>query len=387
MKTWRLITDDGASASGGLATDESLMRRYATGDPPPPTLRLYTYADHAALVGRFQDPRAELRLDVCRAEGIAVNRRPTGGGAILMGEQQLGVALVTSLRDPNTPAHARAIIDTFGRGVLLGLKRLGIPAEIRGKNDIAVDGRKIAGLGIYVDANDGVLFHASVLAGLDIDLMLRILNIPAAKLGGQAADAVRQRITTVTAERGRACSTEDLRLCVEAGFEDAFGIRVRPEPLDPAELAAARDVEAQRYGRDDWIYGRAAETPEGTAILKTPGGLLRIALTLGGDAIKDALIAGDFMARERAVAEIEAALKWAAADKGRVGEAVETGWSRGGGLDGVAPGDLTEAVWAAVIDARARRGMTTGSCYYPPAPDEGSGDPTTSTREEAPAWQ
>lgn len=381
MKTWRLIADDGAGAAEGLATDESLMRRYVGSHAPPPTLRLYSYRNHAALVGRFQDPRAELRLDVCENEGIAVNRRPTGGGAILMGEQQLGVALVTSLRDPDTPAHARAIIDTFGRGVLLGLKRLGIPAEIRGKNDIAVNGRKIAGLGIYVDVHDAVLFHASVLADLDIDLMLRILNIPAAKLGGQAADAVRQRITTVTAERRRVTTVDDLRLCVEAGFEEAFGIRVRSESLDDAERAVAEDVAASRYARHDWIFGRASETPEGTAILKTPGGLLRIALTLGGDAIKDALIAGDFMAREHAVAEIEAALKWAAADKTRVGEAIDAGWQRGGGLDGVAPADLTEAVWTAVIDARARRGMTTGSCYYPPA----SGD--TTKREEAPAWQ
>lgn len=383
MTAWRLIEEDGAGAADGLATDEALMLTYMDGDIPPPTLRLYTYRDHSALVGRFQDPRAELRIDVCEAEGIAVNRRPTGGGAILMGAQQLGVALVTSLRDPATPAHARAIIDTFGRGVVAGLKRLGINGEIRGKNDIAVAGRKIAGLGIYVNANDAVLFHASVLADLDVDLMLRILNIPAAKLGGAAADAVRTRITTATAERGAPVTAGELRACVRAGFEEAFGIEMSADSLDPSEHAVAAEVIAQRYGNREWIFGRATETPEGTAILKTPGGLLRIALTLGGDAVKDTLIAGDFMARERAVAEIEAALKWAPADKGRIGEAVATGWARGGGLDGVDPADMTEAVWTAVLDARARRGMTTGSCYYPPAP-AGELEPK---REEAAAWQ
>lgn len=382
MKTWRLIIDDGAGAADGLATDEALMRAYHGADLPAPTLRLYTYRDHAALVGRFQDPRAELRLDVCQAEGIAVNRRPTGGGAILMGRRQLGVALVTSLRDPDTPKHARAIIDTFGRGVVLGLKRLGIPAGVRGKNDVAVAGRKLAGLGIYVDAHDAVLFHASVLADLDIELMLRILNIPAAKLGGAAADAVRQRITTASAERQRPCTTDDLRVCVEAGFEEAFGIRTDRRPLDASEASSAREIGAQQYGTDDWVYGRATQAPEGTSILKTPGGLLRIALTLGGGAVKDALIAGDFMARERGVADIEASLKWVAADRDRVAAAVEAGWQRGGGLDGVAPADLTEAIWAAVIDARARTGMTSGSCYYPPAP---SGDSPVPSREEAPA--
>lgn len=383
MKSWRLIVDDGAGAADGLATDQSLMRAYGVADPPPPTLRLYTYRDHSALVGRFQDPRAELRLDVCEAEGIDVNRRPTGGGAILMGKAQLGVALVTSLRDPETPAHARAIIDTFGGGVLRGLQHLGIDGQIRGKNDIAVAGRKIAGLGIYVDAADAVLFHASVLADLDIDLMLRILNIPAAKLGGAASDAVRQRITTASAERDQAVTTDALRAAVQAGFQDVFSVSMETAPLDAEEKAAMMEVLSQRYGSPDWVYAHSAGAPEGTSILKTPGGLLRIGLTLGGDAIKDVLIAGDFMARDRAVSELEAALKWAPADKGRIGEAVQAGWDRGGGLDGVEPGDLIEALWAAVIDARARRGMPSGSCYYPPA---SSGD-SPSSRKEAAAWQ
>lgn len=369
MRPWRLIVDDGAGAADGLATDESLMHRYAVPEPPPPTLRLYTYRSHCALVGRFQDPRVELHLDACAAEGVEVNRRPTGGGAIIMGEQQLGVALVTSLRDPATPPHARAIVDTFARGILQGLARLGIRGEIRGKNDIAVEGRKIAGLGLTIDADDAVLFHASVLADLDVDLMLRILNVPAAKLADKAVDGVRRRITTATAERGRATSAGEVRVGVQAGFEEAFGVRMHALPLTADEKTAMTDVLSRRYGSPAWVLGRTSEAPEGTAALKTPGGLLRIALTLAGDAIKDVLVSGDFMAGERAVSELEAALRWTAADKPRVEEAVETAYRRGGELHGVPEFDLTEAIWSAVIDARARGGATTGSCYYPSTGD------------------
>ena len=49
----RLITDEGAGAAEGLALDEALMARYARGQPgQPPTLRLYTYRSHCALVER-----------------------------------------------------------------------------------------------------------------------------------------------------------------------------------------------------------------------------------------------------------------------------------------------------------------------------------------------
>ena len=91
MKAWRLLREDGVSAGHGLAVDETLASRVVQGAPP--TLRLYTYRPHSALIGRFQDAANEVHLAYCAAHGLEVNRRPTGGGAILMGPDQLGVAL------------------------------------------------------------------------------------------------------------------------------------------------------------------------------------------------------------------------------------------------------------------------------------------------------
>lgn len=364
MNAWRLIVDDGAGAAEGLATDEFLMHGYRGEAPPPPTLRLYTYRN-AALVGRFQDPAAELHLDACTAAGVEVNRRPTGGGAIVMGPAQLGVALVTSLRDPACPPHARAIIDTFGGAVARGLARLGVDGEVRGKNDIAVRGRKITGLGVYIDAHDAVLFHASVLADLDVEHMLRVLNVPVAKLGDRASAGVRERITTVSGETGRPYDAATLRPHLAAGFAESFAATLHQAPLGAEERAGVMEIVAQRYGSDEWISHRSGEAPTGTSILKTGGGLLRIAVGLAGDAIKDVVIAGDFMARDSAVAELEAALRWTGAHRSRVAAAILKGIDRGGGLDGVPADQLVEAVWQAVVDARARTGAT-GSCYYPP---------------------
>ena len=78
---WRLLADDGAGAADGLALDEALLARYAREEPPrPPTLRLYTYRTHCALIGRYQNLDAEVDLAACRETGTQVSRRPTGGG-------------------------------------------------------------------------------------------------------------------------------------------------------------------------------------------------------------------------------------------------------------------------------------------------------------------
>ena len=118
-------------------------------NPPRPTLRLYTYASHAALVGRYQTLAAEVDVDACAATGTGVSRRPTGGGAIVMGRDQLGVALV--LPAPATAAPPRTLIPELGQGVIEGLRRIGVRAEFGGKNDLLAGGRKIAGLGMYTD--------------------------------------------------------------------------------------------------------------------------------------------------------------------------------------------------------------------------------------------
>ncbi|MDP5957318.1 MAG: lipoate--protein ligase family protein, partial [Candidatus Marinimicrobia bacterium] len=91
MTTWRYIKNDNVAASAGLAADE-VLANCAGADTSQHTLRLYTYQP-CALVGRFQSIENELNLEYCAQNKIPVNRRPTGGGAIIMGENQLGVAL------------------------------------------------------------------------------------------------------------------------------------------------------------------------------------------------------------------------------------------------------------------------------------------------------
>ena len=93
---WRYLCEDRVSDSFGLAADEAMALRVGE-NLSSPVLRLYTYRSCSALVGRFQRIENELNLDFCREQKMSVNRRPTGGGAILMGEDQLGVALMLRL--------------------------------------------------------------------------------------------------------------------------------------------------------------------------------------------------------------------------------------------------------------------------------------------------
>jgi lipoate-protein ligase A len=363
---WRLLTDDGAQAAQGLAMDEALMARYARARPPaPPTLRLYTYRTHCALIGRYQNLDAEVDLAACADTGTQVSRRPTGGGAIIMGAGQLGVALTAAAPPDRRP---REIIEDLAGGLMTGLAELGISAVFKGKNDLESNGRKIAGLGLYLDQYGAMLFHASVLADLDIDFMLRVLRIPAAKLADKAVAAVMERVTTVTGQTGRPWDGPALRPVIAAGFAKAFGADLEPGEPDAAEQARAATLAVGQYASQSWLTDRSAALDgSGSAALKTPAGLARIYLTTHGDLVKNAIVVGDFNELPAAVADMEAALRWHRLDERTVMSAVSR--SGAGPALGVPPDQLAGAIMHAGRQAADRLAAapvrSEGSCYFP----------------------
>lgn len=368
MDTWRYLTHDGVGAAAGLALDEALLGGYAReGDPAwPPTLRLYTYRSHCALVGRYQHLEAEVDLDACRRTGTGFSRRPTGGGAIVMGEGQLGVAVAT--RAP-ADVNPRELLARYAEGIVAGLAELGIEATFAGKNDLSVAGRKIAGLGLYLDPGGGLLFHSSVLADLDIGFMLEVLNIPAAKLGDKAVAAVAERITTVSREIDRPVSGAGIRDVIALGFAKALGVELQPGTTTAAEDERAAALEAERYSSEAWCFEHSPQ-PDATAtsVFKTPEGLVRCYLALHGPTIKSALFTGDFNTVPEPLARFEAALRWARLEEATVEKLAALCCPDGTGL-GVPPSELVKAVLAAGERAVAPAAPVrpSGSCYFPEA--------------------
>jgi lipoate-protein ligase A len=309
LTIWRYINNDNVTASAGLATDEVLANRTGAGTSQH-TLRLYTYQP-CALVGRFQIIENELNLDYCAQHKIPVNRRPTGGGAIIMGEDQLGVALAIPGKADETYAHVRERMTQFSQGIISGLSTLGIHVEFRRKNDLEVNGKKIAGLGLHKTDTGGLLFHASLLVGLDVPYMLNVLKIPFEKITDKEISAVSERTTTVRLESNTSLTIDEVRNIIFNGYRDAFQLNIRKGDFTKSELNEVHQLEKNKYMDNDWIF-QTTDVPDamGKALVKTPGGLLDIRLVLAGEMIKSVYIRGDFFTSEHAIADLEQSLRW-----------------------------------------------------------------------------
>ncbi len=353
MNEWRLIIDDGVSASFGLAADECLAHRVGAGTSQP-TLRLYTYRSSCALVGRFQNTDNEINLAYCESHGIPLNRRPTGGGAIIMGKDQLGIALCIPGREEDSYRHARELMAHFSAGIISGLEAPGIQATFQGKNDVEIQNRKVAGLGVYRAPEGGLLFHASVLVDLDIAFMLRVLKTPFEKITDKAIATVAERVTTIRRESRSPLTLDEIRAYIAAGYRKTFGVSLAPGDFTPDELQAIDALEKSKYLTPEWVHQTTA-IPDtfGSAKVKTPAGLLDVRATLAGNTIKAIFIGGDFFAAEGAVADLEARLRWHPASSESVRASLAAGYAEHADQLNHLPLDaLQEAIRLAVRDAQ-----------------------------------
>lgn len=295
------------SSAEGLAGDEALALLLSE-NRIPPTLRLYHYRP-CAIVGRFQNLTDAIDLDVCRRRGLEWNRRHSGGGTVLMGPEQVAVALVLPDEKGRFIGSVREHFRMFAGVMARALAEFGVEAGLLGKNDLAVGGRKVAGLAISQDVDGVVFFHASLLLDFDIGLMVDVLHLPTRDLDDRGQSCFSQRMTTVR-EHAPGVGFEAMKRAIVRALEERLQAEAHPTGWSPDEQAVLNRLRAERYENDEWIYSsRVMRHWTGTADCKTPGGQLRVYVAGAGGTLDAVLITGDYFCRNADLARLEAGLK------------------------------------------------------------------------------
>jgi lipoate---protein ligase len=310
---FRVIDTGIRGGRANIAFDQALIEARKAGHIPD-TIRFLRFRP-TALVGRHQLLSQELHLDYCRANGIEIGRRITGGGGIYLDEGQLGWELVFDRRGlgiRGLDEAARRICEAAAAGIA----RLGVPARYRPRNDIEIDGRKISGTGGFFDG-DTLFYQGTLLIDFHPARMMAVLNIPAEKLAKRALDAASARIVTLRELLGdRLPDRAAIYDALLAGFAD--GLRVAPEWGAPTRI---EEELADRLFRDEVGTDEFVATPDlpasadnlVSASLTRPGGMVRADLRLEGtrrERIREALFTGDFFVTPpRVILDLEAALR------------------------------------------------------------------------------
>jgi lipoate---protein ligase len=308
---WRLFKnwDQLVSTVDGLAVDDCLAHSVSD-QGSPPILHLYRFK-RSAIVGKYQDIEAALKLDRCRELGVEYNRRSTGGGTVIMGERVVALGFGISMNHPRMNRGINAIFRIMSEILIRALKNLGVEAVFRPKNDLEVEGKKIAGLSASSEVGSGILFHCSMLVDFDIPLMLNIMNVPAEKNYEKGYNCFSQRLTTIERELGRPVSMDQVMESIWRSYEEEFQVEFAPDDLSLWEKEKIKELKISRYTDPGWIFSqRHPRSRMGESLKKTRGGLLQVYLSLSGSIIEQVIITGDFFSSSSDINHLESVLKW-----------------------------------------------------------------------------
>ncbi|HQU16044.1 MAG: hypothetical protein B7Z66_01035 [Chromatiales bacterium 21-64-14] len=163
----------------GVTPPELYACCQALGDQSPTHVRpvvLWARCDRAHVsLGASQDPALELDLAACRAREVAVERRPLGGGAVLVDpDQWCFVFVVPRLRGAGQRGR---FFDQCLAPATATLRSFGIPAERAGVGDVWVAGRKILGSGAAT-LQGAEVFGASFLLRFPRAAFAALIRVP-----------------------------------------------------------------------------------------------------------------------------------------------------------------------------------------------------------------
>jgi len=324
---WRLFKNISrpVTTAEGLAVDDTLPQSVAKNNSSP-ILHLYTFIP-SVIVGRYQDIETSLKLDRCRARGIEYNRRSTGGGTVIMGPEIIALGFGINVDYPGLKKGVGGVFESLSLVLIRALEKFGIQAYFQPKNDLEVNGRKIAGLSAASEEGKSLLFHTSFLLDFDVALMTDIMNTPLIKLQDKGYNCFSQRMTTVRSELGRGIPVEKVMDAIVDAFEEEFNIRFKEDIPDEWEKKTIHNYIEERYTNQEWIFSHKHPTASmGIGQQKSKGRLLEVYHTLSGASIENALITGDFFSTTEDIHRLENALKWTSARKENIEKNLSAVW-------------------------------------------------------------
>ena len=255
-------------------------------------------------IGWHQDLEQEVDLPYCREHGIPVFRREVGGGAVYLDGRQVFFQLVLHRDNPLAGGDKAAFYRRMLQPVADAYADMGVPARYRPINDVVTaEGRKISGTGA-AEIGESLVLVGNLIEDFDYDTMAHVLRVPDEKFRDKVFASMRENLTTLRRETGRAFGWTEMVGPLVRRFAQVLG------PLEPAPLpqAVRGQVEALASVVQDreWLFRRGGGPREkrdvkiatGVNVVqrvhKGQGGLLRAQLEVREGRIEHVSLSGDF---------------------------------------------------------------------------------------------
>lgn len=267
-----------------LAIEEYILQNFGEKD----TYLLFYINKPSIIVGRNQNSVEEINTDYVDENGIEVVRRLSGGGAVYHDEQNLNFSFITKDDGESFQDFAK-----FTQPIVDALNKVGVPAEMKGRNDLAVEGRKISGNAMF--STRGRMFsHGTLMLDSEIENVVSALNVNKEKIESKGIKSIRSRVANISEYLEEKISMDDFKEMILKHVFEVEDVKDVPEyELTEADWEEIHKISENRYQKWEWNYGKSPKFNV-QASHKFDAGLVDVRLDVNNGTIENCKIYGDF---------------------------------------------------------------------------------------------
>lgn len=246
---------------------------------------LFYINEPSIIIGKNQNTIEEINTDYVEKQGLHVVRRLSGGGAVYHDLGNLNFSFIT--KDDGDSFHN---FKKFTEPVIEALNKLGVKAELSGRNDILAEGRKISGNAQF--STRGRMFsHGTLLFDSEMENVVSALRVKKDKIESKGIKSIRSRVANISEFLEEKLTIEEFRsTLLKYIFNDSD---VEEYALTDEDWDRIHALSKERYQNWDWNYGKSPSFNLQHSH-RFPVGQIDVRLEVRKGTIENCKIYGDF---------------------------------------------------------------------------------------------
>ncbi|MFA1819049.1 lipoate--protein ligase [Virgibacillus oceani] len=267
-----------------LAIEEYILQNFGEKD----TYLLFYVNEPSIIIGRNQNSVEEINTEYVDKNDIKVVRRLSGGGAVYHDEGNLNFSFITKDDGESFQNFAK-----FTKPMVEALNKHGVPAELQGRNDLAVEGRKISGNAMF--STRGRMFsHGTLMLDSEIEHVVSALNVRKEKIESKGIKSIRSRVANISEYLEEKITMQQFKELILRYVFDVEDVADVPRyELTEEDWKNIHKISEERYQKWDWNYGKSPDFNIQESH-KFDAGLVDVRLDVKKGMIENCKIYGDF---------------------------------------------------------------------------------------------
>jgi lipoate-protein ligase A len=208
-----------------LALEEYCLRNLDTGFD----YLLFYVNEPSIVVGKHQNLFQEINFEYVKENGIHLVRRISGGGAVYHDDGNLNFSFITGFHRQKLDYFKKLI-----QPIIATLHHLGIPTQMKEKNNIMVEAKKISGNSQYTNINR-MLSHGTLLFDSDLQALANSLDTNLGVIKSRGIQSIKSDVTNIAEYLPQPMDMTTFGKKLIENVSDVFG-----------------DLKAYQLGGDDW---------------------------------------------------------------------------------------------------------------------------------------